>query len=63
MKTENYQTYFGYVNSFITGKGLDMNKLQETNISEFVIFCQKFLSKEISDTITYQLIDMQNEKR
>jgi hypothetical protein len=56
MKTENFEIYFGYVNLFLSGKGLDINKLQQTDIPAFVIFCQKYMNKEISDSITYQII-------
>lgn len=56
MKTQNFEIYFNYVNLFLSGKGLNIENLKQTDLPAFVIFCQKYLNKEISDTITYQII-------
>ncbi|MFZ4546734.1 MAG: hypothetical protein ACOYN4_04835 [Bacteroidales bacterium] len=56
MKTQNFEIYFNYVNLFLQGKGLNIADLKQTDLPEFVIFCQKYMNKEISDSITYQII-------
>jgi len=57
MKKEKYEMYFMHINSFISGKGLLLDQMDQSDILGFVQFVQVQMSKEICDSITYQIID------